>query len=226
VALFTDVPDELHFRGIEPRQDARGFAIVLTLAEPRGGGRIEGQVERRRGSENDHPLTVGVRCAAAWIDVAPELVGRKRFSLLAYGDMRTRAVPVWLEEELYDEHVDLGPLDEANWRRFEFQLPDDLPRALEGTFASFRWRVEARRGRRLGSAVASLPLLFVEPQTIPTVRVETTPIGTWRLLEWRSEDDAGGSFGPCTIAFEERRDEDMPLPGETRAEELARRMHG
>ena len=55
------------------------------------------------------------------------------------------------------------------------------------------------------------------------VRVETSPIGTWRLLEWKSEEDLGGSGGPCSVAYDERRPEDMPLVGETREAELARR---
>ena len=33
-------------------------------------------------------------------------------------------------------------------RHFAFAIPDDVPRALEGTFVAFRWRVEARRPRR------------------------------------------------------------------------------
>jgi hypothetical protein len=132
-------------------------------------------------------------------------------------------VPIWLEEEVFRGSVDVGPLEEANWRQFSFDLPDGLPRALEGTFVAFRWRIEARRARRLGTAVASLPLLLVEPQNLPVVRVETSPIGTWRLLEWRSEDDAGGSGGPCSIAFDARRPSDLPLPGETRVSEIARR---
>jgi hypothetical protein len=67
---------------------------------------------------------------------------------------------------------------------------------------------------------------MVEAPTLPVVRIETTPIGSWRLLEWRSERETGGSGGPCSVAFEERRPEDMPLRGETREEELARRLHG
>src|SRR5437773_897174 len=131
MSLVTDVPDELRFRGIEPRQDARSFTITLDEAEPWGGGRIAGRV---------------VRC-----------------------------------------------------------------------------RVGARRGRRVGADLASVPLILRAPQSLPVVRVETSPIGTWRLLEWRSEEDVGGSGGPCSIVFEGRRPEDLPLAGETREAELARR---
>jgi hypothetical protein len=114
-------------------------------------------------------------------------------------------------------------LQDDNWRQFSFELPAGLPRALEGTFVAFRWRIDARRDRRLGHEHASLPLLVVERQDLPVVRVETSPIGTWRLLEWRAENEVGGSGGPCSVAFEARRPDDLPLPGETREAELVRR---
>ena len=209
--LVTDVPDDLRFRGIEPPQEARGFAIALDRAEPWGGGTIEGRVERRAGRSDRRPVVVAVRCDASWLDVAPQLVGRKRLlSWSTYGDIRTRSVPVWLDEQLFRERLDVGPLDEVNWRSFSFVAPEGLPRALEGTFVAFRWRVEARRARRVGAETASLPLLLHAPQTLPVVRVETSPIGTWRLLEWRAEEDVGGSGGPCSITFDERRPEDLP----------------
>jgi hypothetical protein len=223
VPLLTEVPDELKFRGIEPPQDARGFTITLDVADPRGGGRVDGRVERLRGGRDLRPIAVEVQCAAAWLDVPPQLVGKKRLlSWSSYWDIRSRAVPVWLDEEIFIDRVEVGPLDEENWRHFSFRLPDGLPRALEGTFVAFRWRVEARRRRFLGNDTASIPLLFLEPRTIPIVRIETTPIGTWRLLEWRSELEVGGAGGPCSVGYEERRSEDLPLPGETRDRELAR----
>jgi hypothetical protein len=224
VSLVTDVPAVLRFRGIEPAEEARGFAITLDQAEPWGGGRIEGRVERRRERRDGRPVLVDVRCLACWLDVAPQLVGRKRLlSWSTYGDVRNRAVPIWLDEEIFRARVDVGPLEDANWRHFSFDVPAALPRALEGTFVAFRWRVEARRARRLGAELASLPLLLLAPQDHPVVRVESSPIGTWRLLEWKAEEERGGSGGPCSVTYEERRPEDMPLAGETREAELARR---
>jgi hypothetical protein len=221
----TDIPDPLRFRGIEPPQFARGFGISLDEAEPEGGGRIAGRVERRNRRRDRRPVTVYVKCDACWMDVAPEFVGRKGIlSWSAYGDMRNKWVPIWLEEQVFHTELDVGPLEEANWRRFSFQLPDGVPRALEGTFVAFRWRVEARRPRRVGSEQASLPLLLIEAPVLPVVRIETSPIGTWRLLEWRSENDTGGECGPCSVAYEARRANDLPLPGETREAELARRV--
>jgi hypothetical protein len=224
VSLVTDVPDDLKFHGIEPPHQAGGFAITLDQAEPQGGGRITGRVERRHQRRDSRPVHIEVRCDASWMDIAPQFVGRKRIlSWSAAGDMRNRAIPVWLEAEVFRDGVDAGPLEDANWRSFSFDLPDGLPRALEGTFVAFRWRIEARRARRLGTEMASLPLLLVETQTLPVVRVETSPIGTWRLLEWRSEHDVGWAGGRCSVSFEARRATDMPLPGETREAEISRR---
>ncbi len=224
MAVVTEVPDELRFRGIAPPEPAHGFRIMLDTAEPWGGGRIEGRVERLGEQHDRRPISVRVRCLASWLDVAPQLVGRKRLlSWSTYGDIRNRAVPIWLDEEVSADAAELEPLEQANWQHFAFELPDELPRALEGTFVAFRWTVEARRPRLVGGDVAALPLLIDEPQTLPVVRVETSPIGTWRLLEWRSELDVGGSGGPCSVTYEDRRAEDMPLPGEAREQELARR---
>ena len=224
MAVVTEVPDELRFRGIAPPEPAHGFRITLDTAEPWGGGHIEGRVERRGERHDRRPISVRVRCLAAWIDVAPQLVGRKGlFSWTTYGDIRNRGVPIWLDEEVFAQAAELEPLEQANWQHFAFDLPSELPRALEGTFVAFRWMVEARRSRLLGGDVAALPLLIHEPQTLPVIRVETSPIGTWRLLEWRSEFDVGGSGGPCSVGYSPRRAEDMPLPGETRERELARR---
>jgi hypothetical protein len=224
VTVITEIPDGLRFRGISPPEDAQGFRITLDRAEPWGGGHIEGRVERRSEGYDRRPVFVRVRCLAAWLDLPPQLVGRKRLlSWSAYGDIRNRAVPVWLDEEVFMEGAEVGPLEQVNWQHFAFDLPGWLPRALEGTFVAFRWRIEARRPRLIGSDVAAVPLLIREPSTLPIVRVETSPIGTWRLLEWKSEHDADGSAGPCSVAYDPRRAEDMPLPGETREQELARR---
>jgi hypothetical protein len=224
VAVITEIPEELRFRGIAPPEPAHGFRITLDTAEPWGGGHIEGRVERRGERHDRRSISVRVRCLAAWLDVAPQLLGRKRLlSWSTYGDIRNRAVPIWLDQEVFADNAELEPLEQANWQHFAFELPGELPRALEGTFVAFRWIVEARRSRFVGGDVASLPLLIEEPQTLPVVRVETSPIGTWRLLEWMSESDVGGSVGPCSVAYDARQERDMPLPGETRKQELARR---
>jgi hypothetical protein len=222
--LTTKVPDELFGRGIEPASAARGFAISLDTAEPWGGGRIEGRVEARAGRRDRRQITVSASCRACWLDLPPQLVGQKPFwRPSTYWDLRTRALPIWLDEEVWIEHREIGELAGANWLSFRLELPAELPRALEGTFVAFRWRVQARRKRRIGHDTASMPLLLLEQQAVPTVRIETNPIGSWRLLEWRAEDERNGQGGSCLVSFEERRPEDLPLPGETREQELARR---
>ncbi len=222
--LHTDVPPELAGHQIEAPSEAHGFGISLDAAEPWGGGRVEGRVEVRDGRHDPHPIVVSVSCFAAWLDVPPQLVGQKRlFRLDTYWDLRTRSVPIWIDDEVWTERWEIGSLEAANWLHFAIDLPEELPRAVEGTFVAFRWRAEARRERRIGHDSASLPLLLVERRATPTVRVETSPIGTWRLLEWRSEEERDGTGGPCFVSYEERRPEDLPLPGETREQELARR---
>jgi hypothetical protein len=227
VTVLTEVPNDLTFRGIAPPEIAAGFAIALDTAEPWGGGRVEGRIERRAKRRSLRPLLVAVRCEAAWLDVAPQLVGKRRLlSLSTSWDLRSRAVPIWLGDVVFVEREELGALVESNWLHFSFGLPEDLPRAFEGTFVAFRWRIEATRARRIGRERASLPLLLREPQTLPVVRVETSPLGSWRLLGWRSEEERDGAAGPCAVAYEERRPEDMPRPGETKESELLRRQQG
>jgi hypothetical protein len=227
VAVLTEVPDELSFRGIPPPENAGGFGIALDAAQPWGGGTIEGRVERKAGRRSPRPVTVAVRCEASWLDVAPQLVGRKRLlSITTYWDIRSRSVPIWLDEIVFLERQTPGTLAEANWLHFVFTLPEELPRALEGTFVAFRWRIEATRPRQIGLDRASLPIIVRERQPLPVVRTETSPLGSWRLLEWKSEGETEGSAGPCAVSYDERRPEDMPRPGETRETELARRFAG
>jgi hypothetical protein len=71
--------------------------------------------------------------------------------------------------------------------------------------------------------VASLPLLVIERRDEPCIRIEHTPIGEWRLKEWRSELEQGFATAHVSVAFEPRRLADMPLPGEDREAELLRR---
>lgn len=222
--LLTNVPDELLGRGIEPPASARGFSLSLDIAEPWGGGRIEGRVEAHKGSRNADPVTVSARCCSNWLDLPPQLVGQKPFWRIGtYWDLRMRMLPIWIEEEIWLGHSELGDLSEANWLHFRMTLPPELPRAFEGTFVSFRWRVSASRRRRVGRDTASVPLILLEPRVQPTVRVETSPLGKWRLLDWKADEERDGAGGRCSVAYEARRPEDMPLPGETPQQELVRR---
>ena len=110
MAVVTEIPEELRFRGIARTEPAHGFRISLDRAEPWGGGHVEGRVERRGERHDRRPISVRVRCLAAWLDVAPELVGRKRLlSWSSYGSIRNRGIPIWLDEELFAEVAELEP---------------------------------------------------------------------------------------------------------------------
>jgi hypothetical protein len=213
VTILTDVPDELAWRGIERPRPARSFAITLDRAEPWAGGQIAGRVETRTDARDDRPLTVSATCRACWLDIAPELVGKRPlFRPSAYWSLRTRAVPIWLDERIWLDRLDVGELASANWRPFTLEVPRGMPRAFEGTFVAFRYTIEARRRRRLGSEIASLPILVIEQRAVPTVRVEASPVGEWRLLEHRSEEEIDGAGGPCSVRYEARNPDEPRDP--------------
>ena len=120
MSVRAGVPEEFGGRGIPPPTEARGFRLSLDVAEPWGGGTIDGRVESIPGRRADaRPLTVSVACTAAWVDIAPQLVGRGRLGLSSAYELRARARPIWLDELIYRDEVEIGPLDgSANWRRF------------------------------------------------------------------------------------------------------------
>ena len=125
--VVTEIPEELRFRGIAPPEPAHGFRITLDTAEPWGGGHIEGRVERRGERHDRRSISVRVRCLAAWLDVAPQLLGRKRLlSWSTYGDIRNRAVPIWLDQEVFAHNAELEPLEQANWQHFALSLAETL----------------------------------------------------------------------------------------------------
>jgi hypothetical protein len=225
VAVRLDVPPELMGRGIHPPAAGRGFRLSLDAAEPWCGGAISGRVELD-GEPDPRPITVAVTCHAAWIDIAPQAVGKGRsFSPGAMYDLRARHRGIWLDEPMWQARVEVGALDDANWRRFAVTVPDGLPRAVEGTFTAFRYAVTATRRRRLGQVMASVPILLVEQRTVPVIRIERSPTASWRLIEWRAPDETGGRSESVEISFDERRPEDAPRAGETPEQELLRLVY-
>jgi hypothetical protein len=225
MSVRAGVPEDFGGRGIPPPTEARGFRLSLDVAEPWGGGTIDGRVERIPGRRGDsRPFTVSVSCISAWVDIAPQLVGQSGLSLATAYELRARARPIWLDEIIFRDDVEVGPLDgSVNWRRFEMTLPSFVPRAFEGTLCAFRYTVEAARPRALGRSLSALPLLLLEQRREPVVRIETTPIGTWRLLEWRAEGEGDAEAGPVSVRFEPRAAADMPQAGESRDDEILRR---
>jgi hypothetical protein len=225
MSIRAGVPEEFGGRGIPPPTEARGYRLSLDVAEPWGGGLVEGRVERIADRPtHDRPIEVVVRAMAAWVDIAPQLVGQARLGLASAYELRARSRPIWLDEIIFEEKAEVEPLDgSVNWRRFAFTLPEFVPRAFEGTMCAFRYVVEATRPRAVGKSLAAVPLVIIEQRREPVVRVETTPIGSWRLLEWRSEAEQEMTAGPIQVRFEPRALADMPLEGETRDDEILRR---
>jgi hypothetical protein len=226
MSVLLDIPPDLGGRGIGPPSHARGLRISLDVAEPWGGGSFVGRVEAA-GEHDARPVTVGLRCVGAWLDIAPQLVGQgSSLSPAAFYDLRSRRRGIWLDEPIWSTTVEVGSLEDANWRGFRIAVPDDLPRAIEGTFCAVRYAIEARRRRTIGHVSAVLPVLVVEPRTLPVIRIEHSPTGDWRLIEWRSEGEVGVAAGSIAISYDERRPEDAPRPGETPEDELLRRVYG
>ena len=183
----------------------------------RAGSSVDGDRHDRR------PISVRVRCTAS-LARRRAAAGRARSGCSAwttYWDIRTRGVPVWLDEEVFRRSPSWGRSTRRTGCTSPSDLPGELPDAVEGTFVAFRWTVEARRQRLLGSDVGALPLLRRAADDARR-SCGDEPDRIWRLLEWRSELDVAGSGGPCSVTYEERRAEDMPLPGEAREQELAR----
>jgi hypothetical protein len=208
--LVTDVDQLLWGRSIEPARRSAGFHVVLDTAQPWGGGRIEGRLESRKARQSGR-YDVSVSCSAAWLDCAPPppgeigtsagpgSVGAVASNLLLHGI----GIRIWLDERVWEGRADLGELSGENWLPFAFDLPSGLPRAFEGTLAAFRWRVTARRRRAVGHAEVSFPLIIREDRPLPTVRIETTPIGTWRLKDRRSDLERDSAGGGCSVRYED-----------------------
>ena len=204
--LLTDVDKPLWGRSIEMPRHAANFRLVLDTAEPWGGGQIGGRVEASKPGRGGS-YVVSVTCAAAWLDCPPPSKsggpGRSPGPALSYVLMHGIGIPIWLDQQLWSCETDLGQLGDSNWLPFAFDLPANLPRAFEGTFVAFRWRIAAHRRRPVVRAVTSLPLILREDRHLPTIRVETTPIGTWRLRDSRNEAEVESAAGECSVCYED-----------------------
>ena len=130
VSLTEATP--LHDRMIA-RFDARHFHLELVHADLQGGGRIAGRVHLDRG---DPPpvMTITGRCEETWrID---------RMSL------NLKRPPMWDYDRLWQERCELEwPLDQR-WLAFEFDIPAQLPPAVEAWSIAWRYEVEVCRPTR------------------------------------------------------------------------------
>ncbi len=104
MSVRAGVPEEFGGRGIPPPTEARGYRLSLDVARSRGAAApIEGRVESDPGppAERDRRSGQLVRCTAAWVDIAPQLVGRGRLGLASAYELRARARPIWLDELIF-----------------------------------------------------------------------------------------------------------------------------
>jgi hypothetical protein len=133
--------------------DARHFHIELFDAQLEGGGRLAGRVHRH-GSWPRGTIDVRACCLECW-----------RCTPLSDG--RT---PQWHEASLWEAEQAL-PIDpDAGWAAFRFDLPDDLPPAVEARTIAWRYELRARRHVRhwFDETAALTPLLHEDaaPQCI------------------------------------------------------------
>ena len=120
--------------------EARRFHVELASAELVGGGTITGRVHRDRELAAG-PIVVRARCAEAWREAPP------RVPIVPAN--RSMRMPRWHERTLWSEEMVLDGLADAHWAGFTFQLPPDLPPAVEARSVAWRYEIEARRPLRL-----------------------------------------------------------------------------
>jgi len=132
--------------------DARHFHIELSEAELRGGGRLVGRVHRHRVWPTG-ALVVTARCLECWRSAA-------------YAE---RGAPLWHEAVLWEEERSLPISTDSHWARFRFELPAELPPAVEARTIAWRYELLARGHvhRWLKETAALTPLLHEEHDDIP-----------------------------------------------------------
>jgi hypothetical protein len=124
---------------------ARRFHIELADADLRGGGRISGRVHRHQ-RWAPGAWTVEVACVETWRAVLPSLAG----------------APHWERAALWTDRVSFDTDPDLTWRPFHFELPPDLPPAVEAHALAWRYELDATRHARLGldERAVLTPLLF------------------------------------------------------------------
>jgi hypothetical protein len=125
--------------------DARHFHIELVDAQLQGGGRIAGRVHRD-GSWPPGRIEVRARCLECW----------------RWTPMSERGTPQWHESCLWEAQCPLPVDPDAGWAAFRFELPDDLPPAVEARSIAWRYELVAQRNVRhwFDETAALTPLLY------------------------------------------------------------------
>jgi hypothetical protein len=124
---------------------ARRFHIELAVADVRGGGRLAGRVHRHGRRPLGAP-EVELCCVETWRTLVPALAG----------------VPYWARDELWRAQATVEVDPDRTWDPFAFDIPRDLPPAVEGHTLAWRYELTVHRHARIGidEYAAVTPLLF------------------------------------------------------------------
>ncbi len=121
----------------------RRMHVELSNVELRGGGRIAGRVHLDRAPASGR-LLASVRCIESW-RMSPR---PGRLVLMS----RANAIPLWRQRVSFEQLLELESLDDAHWRAFSFELPEQLPPCGRGALdrLALRGRGAALRPDRHG----------------------------------------------------------------------------
>jgi hypothetical protein len=124
---------------------ARRFHIELFAADLRGGGRISGRLHRH-GRWAPGAFNVELSCIETWRALAPAFAG----------------VSYWERDLLWSARAEVDSDPDRTWVPFDFDIPPDLPPAVEGHALAWRYELTAHRHARIGidEYAALTPLLF------------------------------------------------------------------
>jgi hypothetical protein len=128
-----------------PNGRARHFHLELATAELHGGGHIAGRLHHHGRWPSGAP-TIDLTCVESWRTSVPSLGG----------------VAHWERADLWHARTTVEIDPDRTWLPFAFDLPDDLPPAVEAHTIAWRYELGAHRHVRIGTTdyAALTPLLF------------------------------------------------------------------
>lgn len=129
-----------------PGHAGRHFHLELADAALEGGGHLDGRIHVDADT-SPAPFTLTARCEESW---CTNFRFRPR-----------RSPPLWQTQPLWEETISVHSEADRRWNPFRFELPSQLPPAVEGRAIAWRYSIEARRPRRgfADSAIVT-PLRF------------------------------------------------------------------